>query len=211
MRAQMLPLRGVRALIAAAVVLATIAAVMIGSNTDSTAGTAPSSALLKARALAEKPAERSPRTLLTGDAQAPPTYAPESAGAAAKRIAEAEIPLPPGLDSAGGLVWERQGMGGPVPETLIRDLLESNAARDWIWYAATHDLTTDQREIVSLLLRWPGVRPATRWLQPKIEAVLDGKDRASARAEAARLFPDHGGAARAVGTPIPAEKYQERR
>jgi hypothetical protein len=119
--------------------------------------------------------------------------APERSRAVAASVSRAEIPLPPGLDTAAALDWPAQSGFGPITLADIHDLLQVNAARDWIWFAAHNDLTHEQREILMTVPDWPRLRGGAlgHSVADAIPRILAGEDRAWAEQFAARQFPDH--------------------
>lgn len=105
------------------------------------------------------------------------THAPAEAAAVAQTIGALEVPLPPGLDAAANLRWESQNQGQPIAEDDMRFLLQHNAACDWLRFAATNDLTDDQRTIVEQLPDWSALRGGLwteKFLRPIVADVLAG-------------------------------------
>lgn len=117
--------------------------------------------------------------------------APEAARAVAAALGAAEIPLPPGLDSAAEIDWAAQaGDDGEIALTAVRELLELSAARDWLRYAADQrELTAEQRLILSDLPRWPCLRGGRLGDEAAaaVAALLSDGDAEPARALADRL------------------------
>jgi hypothetical protein len=121
--------------------------------------------------------------------------APEQSRAVAAAISAAEIPLPPGLDTATTLDWPGQSGFGPVTVTDVRDLLQANAAFDWVWFAAAAELTGDHREIVTQIPDWPRFR-GSHGLGARLREVFTSAlagDRTPAQDFAATQFRQHGG------------------
>lgn len=131
----------------------------------------------------------------TPRATAQPVLAPEASRAVAVAIATAEIPLPPGLNTAAALDWPGQSGFGPITVADVRDLLEVNAARDWIWFAAHNDLTPEQRLILSEVPRWPRLRDSGLGASfaAAIDRILDGDSDEWVQEFAARQFPEWNG------------------
>lgn len=115
--------------------------------------------------------------------------------AVAEAISTAEIPLPPGLDTAAALDWPGQSSFGPLTTSDIRDLLEANAARDWIWHAAHHRLTDEQRQILREIPEWRRVRgnPLGDMVRDAVERILRGEDGEWACRFARKQYPEWDG------------------
>lgn len=158
--------------VAVALILAIATTLVLVTSNDSQAGPAPSAALEKAQALASAP--DLPVEILPEDE----TVQPADARAVAQRISEAEIPLPPGLNSAASLDWSKQSEGfggGAMAESEIRRTLQFNANRDWLWFAAHNPLTDDQRKILDTMLDWPALRGAKDRWSKILDEILTGK------------------------------------
>jgi hypothetical protein len=90
--------------------------------------------------------------------------------------------------------WPGQSGFGPITLVDVYDLLEVNAARDWIWFAAHNDLTAEQRQVLTDVPRWPRLRESGigRTYAEAIERVLAG-DRDWAQQFAVTQFRGLGG------------------
>jgi hypothetical protein len=120
---------------------------------------------------------------------------PDQSREVAAAISAAEIPLPPGFDTATTLNWPGQSGFGPITVPDVHDLLEANAAFDWVWFAATTELTGDHRQIVIQIPDWPRCRGTSGlglYLREVFTSALAG-DRAPAREFAATQFRHQGG------------------
>jgi xanthine dehydrogenase iron-sulfur cluster and FAD-binding subunit A len=114
---------------------------------------------------------------------------PAAARAVAAAIGAAEIPQPPGADSAGAIDWEQRCGGDAITLGELHELLELGAARDWLRYASRHRLTAEQRLILSDVPRWPRLRddPLGDEVAAAVTALLADGDAEPARALAERL------------------------
>ncbi|HXE43907.1 MAG TPA: hypothetical protein VN635_01805 [Conexibacter sp.] len=149
-----------------------------------------SSPLDKSQALVESPSP----AVGVPSADVGPAIEPAAARDVARGISEAEVPLPPGLNTAAALDWQRQSDTGPITAGDVRSLLQANAARDWVWYATHATLTPQETTILEQIPEWPALRGNAlgEIYQGAIARILAG-DREYGQAFAARQFRERGG------------------
>lgn len=199
-----------RAALVAALIVATIAGVgglALGSSGDASAGsksvpvtvTKSSSDAEKSQALVDAPPLYTPASKGLANATAAQEKTISAAGArgAAATISTNEIPLAPGLNTAQSIDWTKQSGhfgDGSVSEADVRSILEENAFRDWIWFAANNELSDADRALVEQLPSWNEFRrpDVQKWAADHVTTAL-GADRQAAKEDAATLFPDFDG------------------
>lgn len=161
----------------------------------------PSTAVAMSRALATAPAlftvdvDGSLVARAAGDAS-PPEYDASSIEQAAKSIS-AEIPFPPGLNSASHFNWSDVLDSGPGGATMgdadLRRVIQANALRDWAWYAANHTLTDDERLVAKEIASWSAFRHSAGGISQYVEKVMSLGQTDEAKQFAAGMFRESGG------------------
>lgn len=183
------------ALTASAMLAMTVLVGGIALNNGSSANAAgdPSDAR-KAEALS-----RAPSLMVTGvDGSVtlradPVEYSVSEIEEAAKKYS-AEVPFPPGLNSASHIDWAKAvdgGIGGTsMSASALQRVIQANAERDWAWYAANHDLTAEQTTIVQSISQWSGRRPARPGTTRLSDKVLQLGRSEEAKLLTSRTYPD---------------------
>lgn len=140
-----------------------VAAILMVTNIWHRADAAPTANATETAVQGLSPAEKSDLLAKTPTVTAPfgdqsAIIDPTRLRDVAKAVSGEEIPLPPGVNTAASLDWPAQAESGPIRTDDVRRLLQANAARDWIWYAAHHELTPAERKIVLQISDWSALR-----------------------------------------------------
>ncbi|WP_320672366.1 hypothetical protein [Patulibacter defluvii] len=177
--------------VVAAVAVALILLMSNSAQSEPNGNADPATPLGKVAALKTAP------TLTRAPGEGEASYAPSEVRKVAAVVSAAEIPLPPGLNTASTIPWDRQaGAIGyrQLPDSEVRRLLQTNALFDWLWYAAHNDLTAEQREIVLSIPSWPAFRDSAvrGHFEDAIDRIAVKGDRKFGEDFTAKLFPEKG-------------------